>query len=54
MKDCWNVSNETVRIISENERAWFPAHVIEFIAIFLLNAFTLATYASAVPTSQKI
>ena len=51
MKDCWNVSNETGRIISENERrAWFAAQVIDFITIFLLNAFTLATYASAVRT----
>ena len=45
MKDCWNVSNETGRIISEKERrAWFAAFVIECIVIFLLNAFTLATY----------
>ena len=45
MKDCWNVSNETGRIISEKERrAWVAAFVIECIVIFLLNAFTLATY----------
>ena len=45
MKDCWNVSNETGRIISEKERrAWFAASVIECIVIFLLNAFTLAIY----------
>ena len=45
MKDCWNVSNETGRIISEKERrAWFAAFLIECIVIFLLNAFTLATY----------
>ena len=45
MKDCWNVSNETGRIISEKERrAWFAAFVIECIVIFLLNAFTLAIY----------
>ena len=45
MKDCWNVSNETGRIISEKERrAWFAAFVIECIVIFLLNAFTLATF----------
>ena len=45
MKDCWNVSNETGRIISEKERrAWFAAFVIECIVIFLLNAFTLTTY----------
>ena len=37
--------NETGRIFSERERrAWFAAQVVEFIAIFLLNAFTLATY----------
>ena len=45
MKDCWDVSNETGRYISEKERrAWFAAEVVEFIVIFLLNAFTLATY----------
>ena len=47
MTDYWNVSNETgsQRIISEKERrAWFAAFVIEFIVIFLLNAFTLAIY----------
>ena len=45
MKDCWNVSNETGRIISEKERrAWFAASVNECIVIFLLNAFTLAIY----------
>ena len=45
MKFCWNVSNDTGRNISERERrAWFAAEVVEFIAIFLLNAFTLATY----------
>ena len=45
MKDCCNVSNETGRIISEKERrTWFAAFVIECIVIFLLNAFTLATY----------
>ena len=45
MKFCWNVWNETGRYISERERrAWFAAQVVEFIAIFLLNAFTLATY----------
>ena len=45
MKDCWIVSNETGRYISEKERrAWFAAFVIECIVIFLLNAFTLATY----------
>ena len=45
MKFCWNVPNDTGRNISERERrAWFSAEVVEFIAIFLLNAFTLATY----------
>ena len=45
MKDCCNVSNETGRIIFEKERrTWFAAFVIECIVIFLLNAFTLATY----------
>ena len=45
MKFCWNVPNDTGRNISERERrAWFAAEVVEFIAIFLLNAFTLATY----------
>ncbi|CAH3171260.1 unnamed protein product, partial [Porites lobata] len=40
-----NFSNETYRIVSEKEeRAWFAAFVIEFIVIFLLNAFTLAIY----------
>ena len=43
-KSC-NFSNETCRIVSEKEeRAWFAAFVIEFIVIFLLNAFTLAIY----------
>ena len=45
MKECWNVWNETGRIISEKEeRAWFAASIIEFSVIFLLNAFTLAIY----------
>ena len=45
MKECWNVWNETGRIISEKEeRAWFAAFIIEFSVIFLLNAFTLAIY----------
>ena len=45
MKDCWDVTNEAGRYISEKERrAWFAAFVIECIVIFLLNAFTLATY----------
>ena len=45
MKFCWDVSNETGRYISEKERrARFAAFVIECIVIFLLNAFTLATY----------
>ena len=43
-KSC-NFSNETCRIVSEKEeRAWFAAFVIEFIVIFILNAFTLAIY----------
>ena len=45
MEKSWNFSNETCRIVSEKEeRAWFAAFVIEFIVIFLLNAFTLAIY----------
>ena len=45
MKECWNVSSETGRIISEKEeRAWFAAFIIESSVIFLLNAFTLAIY----------
>ena len=45
MKECWNVWNDTGRIISEKEeRAWFAAFIIEFSVIFLLNAFTLAIY----------
>ena len=45
MEKSWNFSNETCRIVSEKEeRAWFAAFVIEFIVIFILNAFTLATY----------
>ena len=42
---CFNVWNETGRIFSEKEeRAWVAAYAIEFIVIFLLNAFTLAIY----------
>ena len=45
MEESWNFSNETCRIVSEKEkRAWFAASVIEFIVIFILNAFTLAIY----------
>ena len=45
MEKSWNFSNETCRIVSEKEkRAWFAAFVIEFIVIFILNAFTLAIY----------
>ena len=45
MEKSWNFSNETCRIVSEKEeRAWFVAFVIEFIVIFILNAFTLAIY----------
>ena len=45
MKECWNVSSETGRIISEKEeRAWLAALVIGCSVIFLLNAFTLAIY----------
>ena len=45
MRESLNFSNETCRIVSEKEeRAWFAAFVIEFIVIFLLNAFTLAIY----------
>ena len=45
MEKSWNFSNETCRIASEKEeRAWFAAFVIEFIVIFILNAFTLAIY----------
>ena len=45
MKECWNVWDETGRIISEKEeRAWFAAFIIEYSVIFLLNAFTLAIY----------
>ena len=45
MKECWNVSSENGRSISEKEeRAWFAASIIEFSVIFLLNAFTLAIY----------
>ena len=45
MQESLNFSNETYRIVSEKEeRAWFAAFVIEFIVIFLLNAFTLAIY----------
>ena len=45
MEESRNFSNETCRIVSEKEeRTWFAAFVIEFIVIFLLNAFTLAIY----------
>ena len=45
MEKSWIFSNETCRIVSEKEeRAWFAAFVIEFIVIFILNAFTLAIY----------
>ena len=45
MQESLNFSNETCRIVSvKEERAWFAAFVIEFIVIFLLNAFTLAIY----------
>ena len=45
MKECFIVWNETGVIFSEKEeRAWAAAFVIEFIVIFLLNAFTLAIY----------
>ena len=45
MEKSWNFSNETCRIVSEKEeRAWFAAFVIEFVVIFILNAFTLAIY----------
>ena len=45
MRESLNFSNGTCRIVSEKEeRAWFAAFVIEFIVIFLLNAFTLAIY----------
>ena len=45
MEKSWNFSNETCRIVSEKEeRAWFVAFVIEFIVIFILNAFSLAIY----------
>ena len=45
MEESGNFSNETCRIVSEKEkRAWFAAFVIEFIVIFILNAFTLAIY----------
>ena len=45
MEESTNFSNETCRIVSEKEeRAWFAAFVIEFIVIFILNAFTLAMY----------
>ena len=45
MEKSWNFLNETCRIVSEKEeRAWFAAFIIEFIVIFILNAFTLAIY----------
>ena len=45
MEESGNFSNETCRIVSEKEkRAWFAVSVIEFIVIFILNAFTLAIY----------
>ena len=45
MKECLIVWKETGVIFSEKEqRAWIAAFVIEFIVIFLLNAFTLAIY----------
>ena len=45
MEKSWNFSNETCRIVSEKEEtAWFAAFVIEFVVIFILNAFTLAIY----------
>ena len=45
MEESRSFSNETCRIVSEKEeRAWFAAFVIEFIVIFILNAFTLAIY----------
>ena len=45
METSWNFLNETCRIVSEKEeRAWFAAFIIEFIVIFILNAFTLAIY----------
>ena len=45
MKECLIVWKEIGVIFSEKEqRAWVAAFVIEFIVIFLLNAFTLAIY----------
>ena len=45
MKECLIVWNETGVIFSQKEqRAWVATFVIEFIVIFLLNAFTLAIY----------
>ena len=45
MKECLIVWKETGVIFSEKEeRARVAAFVIEFIVIFLLNAFTLAIY----------
>ena len=45
MEESRNFSNETCRIVSEKEeRAWFAAFVIEFIVMFILNAFTLTIY----------
>ena len=45
MEKSWNFSNEIFRIVSEKEeRAWFAAFVIEFVVIFILNAFTLTIY----------
>ena len=45
MDKSWNFSNETCRIVSEKEEtAWFAVFVIEFVVIFILNAFTLAIY----------
>ena len=45
MEESGNFSNETCRIVSEKgKRAWFAVSVIEFIVIFILNAFTLAIY----------
>ena len=45
MEESGNFWNETCRIVSEKEkRAWFAASIIEFIVIFILNAFTLAIY----------
>ena len=45
MKECLVARKEIGVNLSEKEqRAWVAAFVIEFIVIFLLNAFTLAIY----------